>query len=58
MVEWKTDSGKELILEVPSDERSITFLLVEPADSGQEIEVEGKLEEDFSLDELIGRLKD
>jgi len=58
MVEWKTESGKELILEVPPAEKPIMFLLVEPADSGQENEVEGKLGEDHSLVELIGRLKD
>lgn len=58
MVEWKTASGKELILEVSPAEEPTKFLLVEPVGSGQEIEVEGKLGEDYSLNELIRRLQD
>ena len=57
-VEWKSSTGKELIIEVPPDEGPSGFLLIEPLPSGEEHETEGTLGQHYSLRALMLRLSD
>ena len=56
VMEWKTDAGKELILDVPPNDGPLTFLLVEPTDSGEELEIEETIGERWPLAQVIRRL--
>ena len=56
VMEWKTDAGKELILDVPPDDGPLTFLLVEPTESGKELELEETIGERWPLAQVIRRL--
>jgi len=55
-LEWTVPSGKELILDIPPSEEPLTFLLVEPTDSGDEKETEGTIGDPYTLDGVIRRL--
>jgi hypothetical protein len=55
-LEWKTTSNKELMLDIPPVEGHMAFLLVEPTDSGDEQETEGKIGEPYTLEEVVRRL--
>ena len=56
VMEWKTELGKELILDVPPNTEPLSFLLVEPTEDGGEVETEDVIEEDWTLEQLIKRL--
>jgi hypothetical protein len=55
-LEWKTTSNKELMLDIPPVEGHMAFLLVEPTDSGDEQETEGKIGDLYTLEEVVRRL--
>ena len=56
VMEWKTELGKELILDVPPNTEPLSFLLVEPTEDGGEIETEDVIGEDWTLEQIIKRL--
>lgn len=53
VVEWTTDSGNELILDVPPDGASPGFLLVEPQASGEEQEIEAEIGDEWPIERVI-----
>jgi hypothetical protein len=57
VLEWKTPTGKELILDIPSDDEPVAFLLVEPKEPEGEVETEGVIGKPWALSELIRRLQ-
>lgn len=56
VAEWKTESGKELILDIPPDDTSPGFLLVEPQPSGGEIETDAEIGIEWPIKRVIHRL--
>ena len=59
VMEWKTDSGKELITDIPAqEEEPVGFLLVEPDPSGGEREIDSEIGASWSPEQLIRRLLD
>ena len=56
VMEWKTEWGKELILDVPPGDGPLTFLLVEPTEDGGELEIEDTIGEHWTLEQVIRRL--
>ncbi|MBM3943539.1 MAG: hypothetical protein FJ316_11610 [SAR202 cluster bacterium] len=54
--EWTVPSGKELLLDIPPDDRPVPFLLVELSDSAEEVETEGTLGDPLALEEAVKRL--
>jgi hypothetical protein len=59
VMEWKTDSGKELITDIPAqEEEPVGFLLVEPNPSGGEREIDSEIGASWSPEQLIRRLLD
>lgn len=56
VAEWKTDAGKELILDVLPDETSPGFLLVEPQASGEEQETEAEIGDEWPIERIIRQL--
>ena len=56
VMEWKTELGKELILDVPPNAEPLSFLLVEPTEDGGETEIEDVIGEDWTLEQIIKRL--
>ena len=57
VLEWKTSTGKELILDIPLDDEPVSFLLVEPKKPEGEIETEGVIGKPWALAEVICRLQ-
>ena len=53
VAEWKTDIGKELILDVPPDETLPGFLLVEPQSSGEEKETDAEIGDEWPIAKVI-----
>lgn len=53
VAEWKTESGKELILDVPPDDTSPGFLLVEPQPSGDELETTMEIGDEWPIERVI-----
>jgi hypothetical protein len=53
VLEWKTSSGKELILDIPSDDEPVPFLLVEPKEPGGKAETEGVIGKPTTLVKII-----
>lgn len=57
ILEWETDSGKELIVDIPpSLSTPIRFLLVEPHLSGEETEIESEISDIWSIQAIIRAL--
>ena len=56
VAEWKTRSGKELILDVPAGDTTPGFLLVEPIGSGEEFETDAKIGDEWPIETVIQRL--
>ena len=56
VVEWKTETGKELILDVPPDETPPGFLLVEPSPSGDEYETDAEIGDEWPIERAIQHL--
>ena len=56
VAEWKTDAGKELILDVPPDELSPGFLLLELQASGEEQETDAKIGGAWPIERVIRQL--
>ena len=59
VIEWTTESGKELIADIPAlPDEPIGFLLVEPDLSGREYELDSVIGDTWSPEQLIRRLLD
>ena len=58
VVEWKTSTGKELILDVPPNETPPGFLLVEPSPSGDEFETDAAIGDEWSIEKVIHQMLD
>jgi len=56
--EWKTESGKELILDVPAGDNVPGFLLIEHEASGKELETDAELVGEWSIERVIRRFMD
>ena len=57
ILEWQTETGNELIVDVPrSPEVPIRFLLVEPTQSGDELEIESEFSDEWSTQAIVNRL--
>ncbi len=57
ILEWETEPGRELIIDVPeSPERHIRFLLVEPNKEGEETEIESEISDTWSIQGIVRRL--
>ena len=56
VAEWKTDTGKELILDVPPDDTPSGFLLVEPQSSGEEKETDAEIGDEWPIARVIQKL--
>ena len=57
VLEWKTATGKELVLDIPEKNEPLPFFLVEPAGLEAEAEIEGVIGEIWTLAGIINRLK-
>lgn len=58
ILEWETETGNELIIDVPSSPAApIRFLLVEPTMSGVESEIESEISDIWSIQAIVQRLK-
>ena len=55
-IEWETGFGTELIIDVPSEDEPIQFLLVEPNNDENGTETEGEIGETWTWEVLIHRL--
>jgi hypothetical protein len=56
-LEWETEPGRELVMDVPeSPERQIRFLLVEPDEEGRETEIESEISDSWSIQGIVRRL--
>ena len=56
VAEWKTATGKELILDVPPDETLPGFLLVEPSPSGDEFETDAEIGDEWPIERVIHQM--
>ena len=57
VLEWQNANGKELIVEIPSTEdEAIRFLLVEPTQTGDELEIESEFNDKWSTQTIVSRL--
>jgi hypothetical protein len=57
ILEWDTDRGQELIVDVPaSKDAPLRFLLVEPTPSGPEMEIESEISDEWSIQAIVHRL--
>ena len=57
VLEWQNANGKELIVEVPSThDEAIRFLLVEPTQTGDELEIESEFNDKWSTQTIVSRL--
>lgn len=54
-MEWKLESGKELLLDVSSD-AEVSYLLVTPLPDGGEEEIDRDIQSNEDLDELFRTL--
>ena len=56
VIEWKGPTGKELILDVPSDETFPGFLLVELRPTGDEVETDAEIGDEWPIEKVIYQL--
>jgi hypothetical protein len=57
VLEWETENGKELIVDVPkAPEAPIRFLLVEPTETGEELQIESEFSDKWSTQAIVTRL--
>lgn len=55
-LEWRLESGRELMLGIPEDASITEFLITEVMESGDKVDTEGALPDDATLTDLIQRL--
>jgi hypothetical protein len=57
ILEWETEPGRELIIDVPESlESQVRFLLVEPNEEGEETEIESEISDSWSIQGIVRRL--
>lgn len=57
ILEWDTDHGDELIVDVPASRTApLRFLLVEPTPFGREMEIESEISDEWSIQAIVHRL--
>ena len=57
VLEWEAENGKELIVDVPNArEAPIRFLLVEPTETGEELQIESEFSDKWSTQAIVTRL--
>ena len=56
VLEWETENGKELLVDVPkAPEAPIRFLLVEPTETGEELQIESEFSDKWSTQAIVTR---